>query len=317
MKLINMKLFAVLFAFTTMPVYADNNGLPALKDAVKKLQVDLINIELTPGPQGLAGVPGERGPEGPVGPDGAAIVGPQGVTGPAGLAGASHTGYQGIQGPVGPEGPQGQPGSTTPSAVVYASDYKKGNPSTTRDFAFPLYRGRVALLNYDSSGEQISGDEIVIRRLEIPMCSYPVRAGPGECYGNYIYRPATVFEIREPGGQYLVTWNATFFGISDVIPFQPRNLTLSAGVAAVSPEFASGAYSCDHDAVTEKLGLTYPNQAWTMSVTMNEAGYYNLSGSAVLEGRQCIALSARRRNTGNPIGSAYMKSATMIVQRVN
>jgi hypothetical protein len=317
-------LMAVLFIFTTMPTYAEDKhsnkkGLPDLKKTVEKLQVDLINIELTPGPQGLIGAAGEIGQTGPVGPVGKSIQGPRGLTGPEGPMGESIIGIQGPEGQVGPAGPQGEPGSTAPSAVVYAEDYVSGDPTNTRDFAFPMNRGRVALLNHDSSGNEQFGEEIVIRTLPVPFCTgLPARAGPGECYYPYVYRDSTVFEIREDGGQYLVTWTATFFGVGDDLGDDPDELTLSVGVVATPPELLSfGAYSCNRGDVTEQLGLSYPNQAWTMSTTMNEEGYYSLSGSAVLEGRQCIALSARRRNTGDPEGRAFMKSATMIVQRVN
>ncbi len=87
----------------------------------EKLQEQLANIELMPGPQGPAGADGQ---------DGAAFTydmftaeqlealrGPQGVAGPQGLQGeigpAGADGAQGIQGPqgeMGPQGPQGEMG---------------------------------------------------------------------------------------------------------------------------------------------------------------------------------------------------------------
>lgn len=84
----------------------------------EKLQEQIANIELMPGPQG------EQGPAGADGQDGAAFTydmftaeqlealrGPQGLQGEIGPAGADGAqGIQGIQGIQGPQGPQGEMG---------------------------------------------------------------------------------------------------------------------------------------------------------------------------------------------------------------
>ena len=71
-----------------------------LQQQVDSIKNDLVNIELTPGPQGPQGVAGPVGPQGPAGADGA--------TGPQGLAGAD--GATGPQGPIGLTGPAGSDG---------------------------------------------------------------------------------------------------------------------------------------------------------------------------------------------------------------
>ncbi len=97
-------LLGVLF-YTAAPGQAQSTGgLPALEKRVAalealvtSLQIELANIELTPGPQGPAG---PQGPKGDTGETGA--QGPAGPQGPKG-----DTGDTGAQGPSGPQGPAG------------------------------------------------------------------------------------------------------------------------------------------------------------------------------------------------------------------
>ena len=78
----------------------DSNGIPRkisnLQAQINALQVELDNIQLTPGP---------AGPQGPAGSDGA--DGAVGAAGPAGPQG--QVGFQGPQGDPGPQGPAGTP----------------------------------------------------------------------------------------------------------------------------------------------------------------------------------------------------------------
>lgn len=107
-------------------------GNKRLREAVRALQTDVANIELTPGPQGEQGVPGptsepgpqgEQGIQGETGTDGAdGADGATGATGPQGETGAigsqGEQGAQGIQGVAGATGadgatgPQGEQGET-------------------------------------------------------------------------------------------------------------------------------------------------------------------------------------------------------------
>ncbi len=87
------------------PAFADrdddqDNDRIGLKHRVDALEVQVNNIELTPGPEGPQGPQGDPGPQGP--------QGEQGIQGIAGADGA--TGPQGPAGPTGPQGPQGDPG---------------------------------------------------------------------------------------------------------------------------------------------------------------------------------------------------------------
>ncbi|WP_368262939.1 hypothetical protein [Clostridium disporicum] len=73
------------------------------KEKLNNIEEGIVNIELTPGPQGATG---ERGPAGATGPKGdRGETGPQGATGERGPAGA--TGPKGDRGETGPQGPKG------------------------------------------------------------------------------------------------------------------------------------------------------------------------------------------------------------------
>ena len=81
-----------------------------LKREVDKLQNQIDNIQLTPGPQGPAGAVGAKGDTGPQGPAG--LPGAVGATGPAGLQGPEGlTGAVGAKGDTGPQGPAGLTGA--------------------------------------------------------------------------------------------------------------------------------------------------------------------------------------------------------------
>jgi len=80
------------------------------------LQLQISNIQLTPGPMGPQGPQGDVGPMGPAGPAGA--VGPQGPAGADGVAGpAGPQGPQGDVGPMGPAGPAGADGVAGPAGA--------------------------------------------------------------------------------------------------------------------------------------------------------------------------------------------------------
>jgi len=92
-----------------LAIFSIQNMFDMVKADIAKLQSDLVNIELTPGPQGdpgPAGADGASGPSGPAGADGAS-----GPSGPAGADGASGpsgpAGADGASGPSGPSGPAG------------------------------------------------------------------------------------------------------------------------------------------------------------------------------------------------------------------
>lgn len=91
---------------------SENYLAPSVNAVKNYVDSEILNIELTPGPQGPQGEKGEPGEAGPIGPQGEA--GPQGIqglpgeTGPQGLQGPQ--GIQGLQGEVGPAGVQGEPG---------------------------------------------------------------------------------------------------------------------------------------------------------------------------------------------------------------
>jgi len=107
----------------------DSNGIPRkisnLQAQINALQVELDNIQLTPGPagpqgpagsdgaDGAVGAAGPAGPQGPAGSDGAdgavGAAGPAGPQGPAGSDGAD--GAVGAAGPAGPQGPAGSDGA--------------------------------------------------------------------------------------------------------------------------------------------------------------------------------------------------------------
>jgi|GEM_PF-4081624 hypothetical protein len=107
---------------------ADNeHGQPfqELWDAIKDLRQQILNIQLTPGPQGppgADGADGATGQQGPAGADGAqgpkgdkGDTGATGLTGPQGLAGAD-----GAQGPKGDKGDTGAPGPQGPIGLTGA-----------------------------------------------------------------------------------------------------------------------------------------------------------------------------------------------------
>lgn len=77
------------------------------------LQVQIDNIQQTPGPKGDPGDPGPIGPEGPPGPQG--DPGPQGIQGEQGIQGPrgdkGNQGLEGIQGLPGNDGRDGAPGT--------------------------------------------------------------------------------------------------------------------------------------------------------------------------------------------------------------
>lgn len=87
--------------------YSKGKPFKSLQKQVNQLKKDLVNIQLTPGPQGPAGPTGIAGPQGPVGSAGA--DGQQGSTGQTGATGPA--GSTGSQGPVGPAGENGAPGA--------------------------------------------------------------------------------------------------------------------------------------------------------------------------------------------------------------
>ena len=77
-----------------------------IKSAEEKLESEIREIELTPGPKGDTGDPGPKGDKGEPGKDGE--NGKDGAQGPAGPAGPA--GPTGPTGPAGPQGPAGQDG---------------------------------------------------------------------------------------------------------------------------------------------------------------------------------------------------------------
>lgn len=80
--------------------------IETLEAQVLALQAALLNIQLTPGPQGIQGLPGADGAQGLSGAQGVqGIQGPQGVQGEVGPQGV-----QGLQGDSGPQGPIGTQG---------------------------------------------------------------------------------------------------------------------------------------------------------------------------------------------------------------
>lgn len=121
--------------FATVTQAADNEHT--------RLQTELDNITLTPGPQGNQGPQGEPGPIGQAGADGAngkdGAPGSQGETGPKGDRGdVGPTGAQGARGTdgnPGATGPKGEAGATGPAGSQGAQGFQgaqgpKGDPGT-------------------------------------------------------------------------------------------------------------------------------------------------------------------------------------------
>lgn len=88
---------ASLFAHYSFAATPSGTPFDALWKAIAKLEQQIANLQLTPGPQGPKGDPGPQGP-----------AGPQGEKGEKGDAG--EPGAQGEQGPAGAQGPQGEQG---------------------------------------------------------------------------------------------------------------------------------------------------------------------------------------------------------------
>lgn len=114
MKALSVGLVAavMLFAGSIQVTNAGNQSNPfrSLWKAVQRLQDQINNIELIPGP------PGEAGPQGQPGPMG--LQGLTGNTGPQGPAGINGTnGIDGVNGAPGPQGLQGIQGPTGPSGT--------------------------------------------------------------------------------------------------------------------------------------------------------------------------------------------------------
>ena len=91
-------------------------------DAALQMQID--NIELTPGPAGTAGADGATGPAGTAGADGATgPAGADGATGPAGADGATGLdgldGQEGLPGDIGPPGLDGMQGLDGQDGVAF------------------------------------------------------------------------------------------------------------------------------------------------------------------------------------------------------
>ena len=84
----------------TYNIYETDNKI---RDLESRLQNEINNIELTPGPQGPQGTQGTQGDKGDTGE-----TGPQGVQGPQGEKGDK--GDKGDTGETGPQGPQGTQG---------------------------------------------------------------------------------------------------------------------------------------------------------------------------------------------------------------
>jgi len=88
-----------------------------LQDQIDQLKLQLQNIQLTPGPQGIQGIAGPQGIQGDTG------IGIQGIAGVQGIQG-----IQGIQGEQGLQGEQGDPATTEvpENDYVYVTNVNSG-----------------------------------------------------------------------------------------------------------------------------------------------------------------------------------------------
>lgn len=168
-------------------------GLPTLKKAVNKLQVDLSNVELIQGPQGPVGSVGEQGAEGPAGN---ATVGPQGPIGNTGAKGVDGFGFdgaagvQGLQGPVGPRGiaAKGR------SGIAWMSFYGKQNLNADINSYDGYIPDREIYFNLQESSNQ----------QDIDVVTYWVDS---EFAAK---RKTTEITLTDPNGIYRIAWQATF-----------------------------------------------------------------------------------------------------------
>ena len=120
------------FAYQT-ETYTKNETDNILNNLETRLQAEINNIELTPGPQGPQGEKGETGETGPQGPQG-----PQGEVGPQG--------DKGDTGETGPQGPQGSFDTSNLSPVATSGSYNDLSDKPT----IPTVPTNVSAFNNDA-----------------------------------------------------------------------------------------------------------------------------------------------------------------------
>jgi hypothetical protein len=156
-------------------------GLPALKEAVKQLQVDLSNVELISGTQGPTGVVGEQGAVGPTGSTTVGAQGPIGLNGPKGPDGIAIEGPEGEQGLEGVSGPQG-PAAEGRSGIAWASFYGYLQNLEEESYDYGYYPSRDIKFSSFQSSQQADIDI-----------------------------NARTVHLTDPDGIYRISWQITFF----------------------------------------------------------------------------------------------------------
>lgn len=277
-------------------------GLPALKKAVKKLQVDLSNVELISGAQGPAGSVGEQGAEGPAGNDTVGPQGPIGNIGPKGDDGLGLAGPAGIQGLQGPAGPRGIAAEGR-SGIAWMSFYGKQNLET--DFNdYDSYIPDRAIYFTSQQNSQQDDIEIVTYWFEEEFAAN---------------RKTTEVNLSDPDGIYRISWQATFIIDDDLFDRGCTSCEFNLEVSIVGEshqQWFDG--SANYVTMSGSTIVTGEYSGASLKARGSYHGYDEILCGALFdddcddeEGNQWFGDSER------PYPEIFLKSAFMTVQRLN